>query len=173
MTASALARRLRQDRTDVPRQPIPSLGFSFGARAGAINGASANLSVHCGSYEPASSNYAILSITCEGSWSGVTGPVIRALLDVLVETWDPERDTAGFGLFHELPPEPDLDWIMYLDGRHRPPSMPEPTTVEPLPEGRGSIITLAPVAPDLRRPDDAGLVEDIRQTLLAVAPLTT
>jgi hypothetical protein len=166
-TARALARHLRQHYTDVPRAPIPSLGFRFGAWAGEFEGPSANISVHCGSYNPRSSNSAVLSIACYGTWGQVGRSTVRSLLDVLVETWRPEWGTAGFGLFHALPPEPQLDWMVYLDARRRPPSFAEPTNVETLPEGRGSMITLAPEPPDLRSAGDAMLVENVRQGLLA------
>jgi hypothetical protein len=169
-SAGALTRRLRQSYTDVPRKPIPELGFSFGAWAGDFNGASANLSIHCGSYGPTSSNYAILNVTCEGAWRDVGSSTIKSLLEALVDAWNPEQGTAGFGLFRELPADTDLDWILYTGAHHSLPPLTDHAAVEALPNGRGSLITITPEPPDLSRGEDARAVESVRRILSQHSP---
>jgi hypothetical protein len=97
ITPQALSRRLRQSYSDIPREPIPSLGYGFGAWAGDFDGADASIHVSCGAYGEWTSNRAVLQITCDGSWQNVRPKVVRELFDLMVRVWEAQSGTAGFG----------------------------------------------------------------------------
>lgn len=77
--------------TDVPRKPIPELGWRISLWNGDLAGRSAVTSVHCGLYSqnPNLSNVAYISI--EGD---VPNELAIELLRALVEIWNPDRGVA-------------------------------------------------------------------------------
>jgi len=79
ITVETIERQLKEQFTDIPKRPMPELGFSLGIWNG-NNEASAGFSVTCGAYSKIVSNAVVLNLPRQ----------------------EPPRDAASFERFHAL-----------------------------------------------------------------------
>lgn len=120
LTVEGIAKRLRQNHTDIPRRPIPDLGFSLGLWNG-DGKASAGLMLTCGAYAQRVENSVVLSLPRqEPPKDPIAVARFRQLVEKLAAAFDPdiavatssELNSRGSGTIRE-----NQAWVRYERGR--------------------------------------------------------
>jgi len=92
----AIGALMSVNKKDIGGAPIPELGFYFGAWNGDSQD-TISLLVHCGCYAPRVGNNALLSFGWKDADSCVSPELLRDLLDIFVEVWEPDRAVVFTG----------------------------------------------------------------------------
>jgi hypothetical protein len=90
LTVEGIAKKLRQNHTDIPRRPIPDLGFSLGIWNG-DDEASAGLMLKCGAYSTWVGNSVVLSLPRQEPPNDAAALArFRELVEKIAAAFDPD-----------------------------------------------------------------------------------
>jgi hypothetical protein len=87
------------NQTDIPRRPIPELGWSLSLWSGDSDDESYALRLHCGSYSHVVGNSFVMQLPCSGPHSlPISSDRALAAYTALVDIWQPEQAILCTGL---------------------------------------------------------------------------
>ena len=132
---------------------IESLGFNVGLNNGGSNRVYAFLSIFCGAYSEAVSNFCLLSPIEPGPDGDrvLSAPVLEGVVRRMVQAWEPDWAVATSAKHRELLSDKDknrggalVGWVTYLSRqRGVVPPLPAPVRIERV-EDKGTLVILTP-----------------------------